>query len=271
MSAAIAIPPQCVAPTIVRRARPSDIEAILRVEQAAWPGGECMRADADKFAFRIALRGVFVACRLNRIVGCLTTFRPSWACASAFDEIVSSCPIELIRRPAQERWREACRRWHLPADWHEATADGTLREPGLHRPDGDVVFGVGIATDPAERGTRVAQALLEHALAVARSTGARHFVGYGRLPQYHASTLPLEAYLRRPRAAAGRCAPHDLGLRLHWSVGARPARTPGRTSRYLGIPASMRDDPESRDAGFLIVNPLCTRARFPFERIVGTA
>lgn len=231
--------------TIVRRARRDDLAALVRLEQLAWPDG--MQADAAKLADRIATGGMFVACRAEGIVGALTTFRPRWADARALAQIVHDCPRELLELPAHERWRAACTRWRLPIDWHEATADGTLDR--LHRDDSDVVFGVGIATDPHARGTRVAQTLLAHALA---KSGARWFVGYGRLPQYHASTLDLDAYLRRTRANA----PHDFGLRLHWSVGARPACTRDGATRWLAIPRSMHDDAESRNAGVLVVNPL---------------
>lgn len=248
--------PLLVAPTtIVRRARLDDIAGILRVERAAWPTGECMQADADMFAHRIVLGGMFVAQRGERIVGCLTTFRPRWASASAFEDVLADAPRDLMLLPARASWERACRHWRLPADWHAATADGMLCGAASHRPDGDVVFGVGIATDPSARGSRVAQTLLEHALADARETGARMFAAYGRLPQYYASSIDLDTYLLRPRSGPDVWSPHDFGFRLHWYLGARPAARPG-VARFLGIPSSMRDDPESRGAGVLIVNPL---------------
>lgn len=271
MVVAAAIPFASPSPVLVRRADATDIEAILRVERAAWPTGECMQACAEKLAHRIALGGLYVACRDARIVGSVSTFRPAWARARLIDEIVAECPGDLLRLPVAERWSAACRRWSLPIDWHAATADGSLRERGLHRPGGDVVFGVGIATDPAERGTKVASALLEHVLVAARRTGARYFMGYGRLPQFHASALDLDAYVHRTRAGVRPFVPHDLGLRLHWRAGARPARTPDGTARWLAIPASMHDDPESRGAGVLAVTPLGRRSPWPLASIAPVA
>ncbi len=212
-----------------------------------------MHADAAKFVCRIAIGGVFVATRGNTVIGCLSTFRPRWANADALDEIIADCPSAMIGLPAAARWRAACARWRLPHDWHAATADGTLADGALHRGDGEVVFGVGVATDPRARGTHVAQALLGHALDDARASGARYFLGYSRLPQYHASVLGLDAYLRLGRPGP---TPHDFGLRLHWAVGAKPASTREGRSCWVGIPASMHDDPESRGAGVLVVNPL---------------
>ena len=253
-------------PTLVRRAERCDLDELSRLEHDAWPDGDCMRADADEFAHRIAVGGVLVAQRRGRIVGSLTTFRPRWAHARVLDEIVAHCPAELLSLPTHERWSAVCERWGLPIDWHAATADGHVRERGMHRPGGDVIFGVGIATDPTERSTNIASALLEHALVAARRSGVRYFVGYGRLPQFHASTLSLDAYLRRTRVAVGAEVPHDVTLRLHWRAGARPARTRDGDAMWLGIPAAMRDDPESRGAGVLVVTPLGRRSPFPLAR-----
>ena len=127
------------------------------------------------------------------------------------------------------------------------------------------MFGIGIATDPRERGRSVARALLEAALGQAAQTGARYFLAYSRLPQYHEfPTVSLDDYLERRLTRSGRVGPYDYGFRLHWSAGARPARTRRGRERYLGVPTAMRDDPESRGCGALIVTPMQDRTPHPF-------
>jgi GNAT superfamily N-acetyltransferase len=249
----------------VERAGESDVPDLVRLEELAWPSGQAMRADGDKFACRIRMGGVLAARREGRLVGFLSTFRPRWAGADALAEILSSCPADILALPAAARWEELRRRYGLPSSWHEATDEGRLEGGRLHRPGGEVVFGIGIATDPRERGRSVARALLANALARAARAGARYFLAYSRLPQYAAfPMLSLDDYLAAPATRGGRVGPYDFGFRLHWSVGAKPARTNEGRARYVGIPTTMRDDVESRGCGALIVTPLHDLEPYPF-------
>jgi GNAT superfamily N-acetyltransferase len=253
---------------VVAPAGPADAPELARVEEMAWPPGQAMRADEGKFACRIRLGGVLAARRSGRLIGFLSTFRPRWADAGALERILARCPEDVLDLPASARWEEMQRLFGLPASWHVATAEGTLEDGRLHRPGGQVVFGVGIATDPLERGKNVARALLAAALCRAAESGARYFLAYSRLPQYRSfPMLSLDEYLAVPATRGGRVGPHDFGFRLHWSVGAQPARTASGGARYVGIPTTMRDDVESRGCGALVVTPLGDRAPYPFERL----
>lgn len=254
-----------------RAAYASDVDEITRLETASWPAGEAMRADAAKFATRIQLGGVMTARRDGRIVGVLTTFRPRWADAGRLADLLAHDAGPDFALEPEPRWARLSRRWQLPADWHEATADGTLDGGRLHDPEGQVVFGVGLATDPRERGRNIAKGLLDRALVYAAFNGARYFLGYGRLPQYHRSNVALDDYLQASRPREGYLAPHDFGLRVHWSVGARPLAAADGRLRFVPIPRSMHDDTESRNAGALIVTPLADRGPLPFEHVLATA
>lgn len=88
-----------------------------------------------------------------------------------------------------------------PHTWGEITARGTL---ATHEPDGNALYGVNIAVDPACQGCGVGHALYEARIALARSQGCRWFVAGARIPGYHrlADRLSPEAYLGE--VAAGR-------------------------------------------------------------------
>jgi GNAT superfamily N-acetyltransferase len=233
----------------IHRAELRDLAEIVSVEQAAWP--EALRAEERNLACRIE-RGLLHVARGGggRISGFLTAFRPSWIAAGVLSQLLSDFPAEMIAQESGSRWRALVNRYHLARDWHEATADGSIGE--LHHPNGDVLFGVGITTDPNMRGRGVAKALLRGAFREAARTGVRYFAGYGRLPLFHRYDVTLDEYL----VLLEQRAPLDIGFKLHRSVGARPVRTGCGRSRYVGIPHSMRDDPESRGCGFLVITPL---------------
>ena len=227
-----------------------------------------MQADRNRFSLRIALGGMIVA-RLGaggKLVGGISTFRPRWIHPATLDELLDCCPDEPLALPWEQRWAEISARYRLPRDWHAATDDGRLGGGALHDADGEVVFGIGITTDPRERQRGIAQALLDGALAIARRQGARTFLAYSRLPMYslHASDSP-EQYVSRTVQRDGVVKPFDFGFRLHWAVGARPLRSAGgRRSRYIVIPGSMPDDAESLTCGVLVITPLGDRSVFPF-------
>ncbi len=83
-----------------------------------------------------------------------------------------------------------------PHTWGDLTARGTL---ATHEPEGEALYGVNIAVDPACQGQGVGHALYEARIALARSQGCRWFVaGYHR----HAERMSPEEYLAE--VAAGR-------------------------------------------------------------------
>ena len=256
---------------IVELATDRDIDAILDLERRGWPQAGSMQADRDRFCRRIALGGMIVA-RLGaggKLVGAISTFRPRWIHPATLDELLGGCPDELLALPGEQRWTEIRARYRLPRDWHAATDDGRLGGGALHDADGEVVFGIGITTDPRERQRGIAQALLDGALAIARRQGARTFLAYSRLPMYslHASDTP-EQYVSRTVQRDGVVKPFDFGFRLHWAAGAKPLRSAGGRSRYIVIPGSMPDDAESLTCGVLVITPLGDRSVFPFEAAI---
>ena len=259
---------------IVELATDRDIDAILDLERRGWPRAGSMQADRDRFCCRIALGGVIVA-RLatgGKVVGAISTFRPRWIRPTTLDELLADCPDELLALPGDQAWTELRSRYGLPRDWHAATDDGRLGGGGLHDASGEVVFGIGITTDPRERQRGIAQVLLEGALAIACRQGARHFLAYSRLPMYslHRSDTP-EQYVGRTVQRDGVVKPFDFGFRLHWAAGAKPLRSAGGWSRYIVIPRSMPDDAESLTCGVLVITPLRDRSVFPFEAAIANA
>jgi len=88
-----------------------------------------------------------------------------------------------------------------PHSWGDLTARGTL---ATHEPEGEALYGVNIAVDPACQGQGVGHALYEARIALARSQGCRWFVAGARIPGYHrhAERMSPEDYLAE--VAAGR-------------------------------------------------------------------
>jgi GNAT superfamily N-acetyltransferase len=256
---------------IVELATERDIDAILELERRGWPQTGSMQADRDRFSLRIALGGLMVA-RLGvggRLVGAISTFRPRWIRSATLDVLLDGCPNDLLALTGKQCWTEIGACYGLPRDWHAATDDGRLGGGTLHDADGDVVFGIGITTDPRERQRGIAQALLHSAFTVARRQGARTFLGYSRLPMYslHESDTP-EQYVSRTVQRDGVVKPFDFGFRLHWAAGAKPLRDASGRSRYIVIPGSMPDDAESLACGVLVITPLDDRSVFPFEAAI---
>jgi hypothetical protein len=256
---------------IVEQATDRDIDAILDLERRGWPRAGSMQADRDRFCRRIALGGVIVA-RLStggRLVGAISTFRPRWIRSATLDELLVGCPDKLLSLSWERRWTEISARYGLPLDWHAATDDGRLAGGALHDADGEVVFGIGITTDPQERQRGIAQALLDEALAIAGRQGARTFLAYSRLPMYsrHPTETP-EQYVTRTVRRDGVVKPFDFGFRLHWAAGAKPLRSGGGRSRYIVIPGSMPDDVESLTCGVLVITPLGDTSVCAFETAI---
>lgn len=252
----------------VRCAKPTDLEAILAIETACWPPGDGMRAEKSKFISRIECRFVWVACDVDgALLGMLTAFRPKWARADRLDELLDGCPADLFEQRSGARWQSLVHKYGLPPNWHEATAEGSLSGGALHNPRGEVLYGVGLAVKAQSKRRGIAQILLQTVLAEAATTGARYFLGYGRLPRFHQFPhLDVDTYLHSTEHDAQGVRPLDPQLRFHWSIGAHPIRSVDNRFRYVGIPQSMREDPESHGHGSLIVAPLGA-ARFPLERL----
>ena len=229
---------------LVEQATDRDIDAILDLERRGWPQAGSMQADRDRFCRRIALGGMIVARSAagGTLVGAISTFRPRWIHSATLDELLDGCPHDLLALPVEQGWTEIRARYGLPRDWHAATDDGRLAGGALHDPDGEVVFGIGITTDPRERQRGIAQALLDGALATARRQGARIFLAYSRLPMYslHASDTP-EQYVLRTVQRDGVVKPFDFGFRLHCQAAAQ-CRWPLALHRDSRLDAGRRGE-----------------------------
>jgi GNAT superfamily N-acetyltransferase len=252
----------------VRLADPNDLETIVAIESAGWPLGDGMRAERFKFASRIECRFVWVACNAQGdVLGMFTGFRPKWARAARLDELLTQCSSEIFEQRPFERWESIAREFGLSRNWHEATEEGTLGHGATHDPEGQVVYGVGLAIRPEYKGSGVARFLLQSVLAEAAKHRARYFLGYGRLPMFHQfPQTDVDSYLRMTQIDERGVRPLDPQLRFYWNIGAQPMRSTDGRFRYVAIPGSMRDDQESRDHGLLIVAPIGA-APFPLARL----
>lgn len=252
----------------VRLAKPEDLDAIVAIEMAGWPSGHSMRAEKNKFSSRIEHGLIWVVCDPNATVwGMFTAFRPQWAQPERLDELLTNCPADAFDACADERWKRIAAHYDFPRDWHEATTDGTLDDGAMHDPKGGVLFGVGLAVHQQCKGRGLGRTLLRTVLTQAATTGARYFFGYGRLPGFHRfPDLDVDSYLKMTQRGPELLFPQDAQLRFYWSIGAQPARTADGRYRYVAIPESMREDPESRQHGVLIVAPMGGTV-FPLERL----
>jgi GNAT superfamily N-acetyltransferase len=252
----------------VRLAEPKDLDAIMAIEESAWPSGNGMRAERFKFASRIECEFVTVVCNAQgEVLGVASAFRPNLVCPGKLDELLTGCPSRIFDQQPVERWQSIAREFGLSRNWHEATADGTLRNGAEHDPRGQVLYAVGLAIRPESTGRGVAHFLLQSLLAEAAKSGVRYFVAYARLPMfYRFPHVDVDSYLRMTRTDAQGVRPLDPQHRFYWSIGAQPMQCVDGRFRYVGIPESMRDDPESRGYGLLTITPMGATP-FPLNRL----
>lgn len=68
-----------------------------------------------------------------------------------------------------------------------------------HDPEGDSLYGIDIAVDPAHRGMRLARRIYDRRKELVRELNLRRILIVGRMPRYHrkAKEMPAEEYVRR--------------------------------------------------------------------------
>ena len=81
-----------------------------------------------------------------------------------------------------------------PHTWSLITGRGSL---STHDPEGDALYGVNIAVDPAWQDQGIGRLLYQCRIDLARSLGCRAFVAGARIPGYHrvAAEMTPEAYV----------------------------------------------------------------------------
>lgn len=128
-----------------------------------------------------------------------------------------------------------------PHTWVEITGAGSL---STHEPEGEVLYGVNIAVDPAWQGRGVGRLLYEARIILGRRLGCQAFVAGARIPGYHlhAGALTPEAYLEA--VVAGRL--FDPTLSKQIQVGFR----------VLGLLPDYAPDPETLGHAALILMEL---------------
>jgi len=135
----------------IRQARVDDIEAILSVEEKAWP--ENLRASREMYRSRLETfsQGTLVAEVGGKVEGVVVV------------EIVNFRSVSDVR------------------SWNEATDNGYIRKS--HDPQGNTLYGVNLSVFPQTQ-SRVAMALLEAVDKLAIKLGFKQIVLGGRIPRF---------------------------------------------------------------------------------------
>lgn len=84
-------------------------------------------------------------------------------------------------------------------DWHSFDTVSGKGQIDNHDPDGDTLYGIDIAVDPAHRGLRLARRLYDARKALTQELNLRGMLIAGRIPSYHkhADKLSADEYVSR--------------------------------------------------------------------------
>jgi radical SAM enzyme (TIGR01210 family) len=147
----------------VRQARKEDIDAILLVEQEAWP----MYAQASRAHF------------LSRI----ETFPEGTLVSVVGDTVVGVLSTQLVNYDIN----------NPVATWNQVTDDGFIKRS--HTPHGDTLYGVSLSV--SRRGIGSVKLLFEAACALILQRGLRRCILGARIPRYHkfAHAMTIEEYI----------------------------------------------------------------------------
>lgn len=241
-----------------------DITEIVALENKAWPSGCYMRASLEMFKTRVD-NGLVVVTReiqTNELVGYLSYFCPKFTSSSAIDDITKRNPKELIKlKDSIQRWEYLRTKYAFPKDWHQATDNGCLNNGEMHDPNGDVLFGIGLTTNPDKRGLGVASFTLKSSLKLTASiyTKCRYFIAIARLPGFARNIEnDIDKYLQLKNLAGE---PVDYCFRAQVRSGAVPISYDGMEV-FIAVKNAMIEDEESERWGVFIVNPIYTSEEY---------
>src|SRR3989338_9304438 len=200
----------------IRNVKSNDLDAIMRVENEAWPIEA--RAPKEKFEERLKVfpNGFFIAVLNDEIVGVTTS------------QIIKYNP----KNP--------------PNSWTEITGDGHISES--HNPNGKAVYVVSLGVSPKGRpegkGIGVGTALLERQKQLTKELGKEYLVLSARVPSYDSfcktrGNIPIEVYVNLRRNDG---LPEEIELRFYERAGLKQVK----------ICPNTMDDAESRNYGVMI-------------------
>ena len=151
---------------LVRPMRVSDIEAVRALQRRCFPGIEPWDPD--------------------QLISQIQRFGPGQLCVEYGGKLVATSSSLLVDG-------EDFAGVHT---YGEASDDGYIRN---HDPDGDTLYGIDIAVDPALRGMRLARRIYEARKELAREHNLRAILIAGRIPGYHrhAASMTADEYVRR--------------------------------------------------------------------------
>ncbi len=169
---------------IIRPARPSDINALVKVEAASWPGP--LAADRAQIASRIE------------------QFPTGQLVAELDGNVVAVAWSQKVRSEFFAA---------TPAEFDQLTSDGTFQ--GTHDPRGEIYQLIGVGVSPAGRGKRLGRQLIDAQLDRARAEpGVQRILGFTRPVGYaERREMPIAEYVQL-RTATGRWVEPMLAFHL---------------------------------------------------------
>lgn len=197
---------------MVRQATTDDLDAVMRVEEEAWPAE--MRAPREKFESRLRTfpQGFYVTIIDGKIMGVSTSMRFQYHSD------------------------------HPPRTWDEVTANGWMTN---HDPQGNALYVVSVGVSPQAHGKGVGSQLVQAQKELVRKLKLDSLVLGARCPEYHSpefDQVPVKQYVQMTRSDQQ---PQDKELRFYVRNGLKVVCA---MPEYMGT----GNDPESRDYGIIM-------------------
>jgi len=165
----------------IRQAKISDVPRLLEIDKEIWPQ---FRANGEMFRGRIETfpEGQFVAVVGSKVVG------------SVFTQLIN-----------YEDWKGKT------FTWDEVTDSGTILRS--HNPNGDSIYGVGLAVAKKFQGTSASRLLIMNSVCWTVQKNKLQILFGARIPGYHKhSDIPVEVYIKTTRKGSNRLLDPELAL-----------------------------------------------------------